>query len=339
MIESAALKDFRSLKRTLADRYLRPSRTGIAAFAATSPTPRHNVVGVGIGEKIVAGQPTGVLALKFFVRVKYTEREIAPRDRLPKFVDGLPVDVEEVRNFRKLAARRRRRRRISAMPNPRTRFRPAQPGCSVGFRYPGDQYVMAGTFGALVRDARGARYVLSNNHVLADENQLALGSPIFQPGLLDGGKPGSDAIAKLSRFIPMKAARINRVDAAIARLDRTTLAIPDILQIGRPRGKTKARIDMVVHKFGRTTSYTVGRVTSTDTDVSVDYDTGTFRFNDQLIVVGTGGTSFSDSGDSGSSILERASGKVVGLLFAGSATHTIANPIDTVLSALKVRLV
>ena len=41
------------------------------------------------------------------------------------------------------------------MPNPKTKIRPAQPGCSVGFRDPGNQFIMAGTFGALAKNSAG----------------------------------------------------------------------------------------------------------------------------------------------------------------------------------------
>ena len=95
---------------------------------------------------------------------------------------------------------------------------------------------------------------------------------------------------------------------------------------------------MVVHKFGRTTSYTVGWIKSINTDVTVSYETGNFTFQDQIIIVGAQGKSFSAAGDSGSLILERSTNKAVGLLFAGSTTHTIANHIDDVLAALKVTL-
>ncbi len=95
---------------------------------------------------------------------------------------------------------------------------------------------------------------------------------------------------------------------------------------------------MVVHKFGRTTSYRVGRVTSIDTDVTVQYETGNFTFGEQIIVVGLDGHPFSDAGDSGSLILERASNRATGLLFAGSRSHTIANHIGDVLQALNVTL-
>jgi len=55
---------------------------------------------------------------------------------------------------------------------------------------------MAGTFGALVTDAAGA-YILSNNHVLADEGQLPIGSPIFQPAsFISGFTQYGDAIQR-----------------------------------------------------------------------------------------------------------------------------------------------
>jgi hypothetical protein len=79
-------------------------------------------------------------------------------------------------------------------------------------------------------------------------------------------------------------------------------------------------------------------VSSIDTDVTVQYETGKFTFMGQIIVVGSAGHPFSVAGDSGSLILERPSNKAVGLLFAGSASHTIANHIGDVLKALKVTL-
>jgi hypothetical protein len=66
----------------------------------------------------------------------------------------------------------------------------------------------------------------------------------------------------------------------------------------------------------------------------VQYDTGTFTFLGQIIVKGLNGSSFSNSGDSGSLILERGTNRPVGLLFAGSASYTIANHISQVLAQL-----
>src|SRR5262249_41296879 len=261
---------------------------------------------------------------------------------LPRTVNGLPVDVEEVGLFRRLpsrsaATRRKPKRAEEAFPNPRSKIRPAQPGCSVGFRDPADQFVMAGTFGAVATDDENT-YILSNNHVLADEGRLPAGAAIFQPGLLDGGKPNTDQIAELTRFVPLQTGQINKVDCAIARALKTSLVSRAILYIGPPQGVGQAVLDMVVHKFGRTTSYTAGRVTSIDTDVSVQYETGTYTFESQTIIVGLHNKPFSDAGDSGSLILERETQTAVGLLFAGSTTHTIANHLEDVLQALSVKL-
>lgn len=347
-------RDLRAAKREWSRRLLDPSaapppseaaaararRAGAHAAALPRAAARRNsnVVGVGVGEKIVAGKPTGVLAVKFFVKTKFPKAALASALALPTRIDGLPVDVEETGTFRAFA--RRARRTTSAdttLPNPRARMRPAPAGCSVGFRIAGDQFVMCGTFGALVKTTRGV-YILSNNHVLADENRLALESAIYQPALMDDGRIASDQIAELSRYVKLRANRYNRIDAALARPVRKSLVSRDVLHIGPPSGTAPAELDMIVHKFGRTTSYTVGRVTSVDTDVSVEYETAEFRFESQIIIRGSNGTMFSDSGDSGSLILERGTNAAVGLLFGGSATYTIANHIANVLRSLRVRM-
>ena len=170
---------------------------------------------------------------------------------------------------------------------------------------------------------------------------MPLGSSIFQPGFLDvENPPNNDAIAKLTKFVPLVAGGVmNKVDCAIAQLNNNNLATNAVLFIGPPRGKTNAQVDMVVHKFGRTTGFSVGRVTSIETDVSVQYEAGVVMFGDQIIIVGLSAQPFSASGDSGSLVLERSTNKAIGLLFAGSSSHTIANHINDVLSAMAVRLI
>jgi hypothetical protein len=353
LVKTSSVKwnDLREAKKSQAQRLIHGPRTESARRAqgaytavlrgltsAISPSPTENVVGVGIGEKLTDGKQTGILAVKFLVRMKYSRLDLGSKDALPKLVDGLPTDVEEVGTFKRFAraAGARRQDTQMQMPDPRTKIRPAQPGSSIGFRDPNNQFVMAGTFGAVVKDRDGI-YVLSNNHVLADENRLPTGSPIFQPGLLDSGNPATDQIAALTRFVTLQAQQPNTVDCAIAKAASPNILLKDILYIGAPSGTAPAAIDMSVHKFGRTTGYTVGQVTSVDTDVTVQYDLGNINFTGQIIVTGTG-QSFSNAGDSGSLILERSTNKAVALLFAGSATHTIANHIEDVLKALGVTL-
>src|SRR5260370_22189366 len=91
------------------------------------------------------------------------------------------------------------RRKPAGIPNPRTKIRPSQPGSSIGFQDPNNQFTMAGTFGAVVKDKNWI-YVLSNNHVLADEDRLPPVASIFQPRLLHVGSIATDQIAALTRF-------------------------------------------------------------------------------------------------------------------------------------------
>lgn len=322
--------DLLAAKAELSKRYLRSTDSSNfrAQAATTSPDPNVNVVGVGIGEMESGSAPTGLMAVKLLVRVKYAKESIPPDQLLPKTIDGMPVDVEQVGTFRPLAT----------FPDPRLTTTPAQPGCSVGFEFPNGGMTMAGTFGALVKDASGVQYVLSNSHVLADEGKLAVGSPIFQTGLLDL-LPGAAKrqIAKLSKAIPFDP-QPALVDCAIAE------AIPGLssneaLYIGAPKGVLAAKQDMLVHKFGRTSGYTAGRIKMISADTTVDYERGAVIFKNQIIIVGLNGSVFSQAGDSGSLIMERESQKAVGLLFAGSASHTVANHIEDVLQALNVTLV
>ena len=331
----------RAAKQSAAQRLLPSQQVGsFSAFSAsTSPDPTTNLVGVGIGEQISGGKQTGIMAVKFLVRIKYPYNQIPDSERLPTEVNGQPVDVEQVGTFRRFLPPSSAAAPALAMPNPRKKLRPAQPGCSIGYKDPANQIIMAGTFGALVSKGQ-KRFLLSNNHVMADENKLPIGSSIFQPGFLDAGNPPNNGpIARLTKFVPIVFGSVlNRVDCAIAELTKTNLATNSVLFIGPPTGKTPAQIDMVVHKFGRTTGFTVGRITSVETDVSVQYEGGVATFDNQIIIVGLSAQPFSAGGDSGSLILERSTNKAVGLLFAGSPTHTIANHIGDVLKALSVTL-
>lgn len=308
-----------------------------ALSRAVSPVPTENVVGVGVGEKISSGKHTGVWAVKFFVRLKYPEDQLDKKHRLPSSIAGLPVDVEETGIFRPFAAAKKSPAAKSAALDPRIKMRPVHPGCSVGYKDPDPTFRVAGTFGALVRNGKNS-YILSNNHVLADQGRLPPGSPIFQPGLMDSDQANSDQIAELTKAVALQVNRPNQVDCAIAKLMKPSLASKEILFIGAPQGAATAQIDMTVHKFGRSSGYTVGRITSINTDIALPYDIGLLTFANQIVILGLGGTSFAGQGDSGALILERASNRAVGLLVGGTRSHVYANHIGDVLQALNVSL-
>lgn len=318
-------------KSAAADFLSKETAEPFAAFAAR-PNPSHNVVGIGLGLKFKNGKPTSRHSIRFYVERKLPGRAIPREFMLPARIGKVPTDVIETGAFRALGPADSEQRRN----------RPAQPGCSVGFQFTGAKagYVMAGTFGAVVQ-SNGNFYVLSNNHVLANENQLPTGSPIFQPGLLDKNSPQNDQIAKLTKFVPITAGGPNQVDCAIAEvLDRKLVSpviMPKVgkLSSGQP---VSAAEGMNVHKTGRTTGYTQGVIRDISADVKITYDVGVVTFTDQVLIEGSRG-SFSGPGDSGSLIVDRKSKQPVALLFAGSSSHTIANHIDDVLQAIGVTIV
>jgi hypothetical protein len=98
-------------------------------------------------------------------------------------------------------------------------------------------------------------------------------------------------------------------------------------------------LGMRVQKYGRTTGHTVGRVTGINATLDVNYRGNVARFTGQIMISGDG---FSTGGDSGSLIVTKglllADRRPVGLLFAGSPTNTVANPIDLVLDRFGVTI-
>jgi hypothetical protein len=209
----------------------------------------------------------------------------------------------------------------------------------------GHYLITAGTLGCLVEKPNepGKRYILSNNHVLANSSLLgapaaAISDIILQPGLIDGGTSPANDIAQLADFNPLDPVGVNDIDAAIAELIDAGSVTPDILSIGlvgsgvTPRDVTPmtAALYQSVRKHGRTTKHTVGVITDLSASIKVRYGTTLIDFDDQLAIVGAGGV-FSAGGDSGSLVVDAVTLRPLGLLYAGGISTTFANPIDLVL--------
>src|SRR4030095_2525114 len=102
---------------------------------------------------------------------------------------------------------------------------------------------------------------------------------------------------------------------------------------------TSPSVGLLVQKSGRTTGHTTGTIGSINTSVSVQYQLQcgkgrkyTLSYTNQVII---NSSSFSAGGASGSLIVTNAScGHPVALLFAGSSSSTIGNPIGEVLTKL-----
>ena len=222
--------------------------------------------------------------------------------------------------------------------------RPVRIGCSVAhFK------VTAGTVGAFAQSADQNSMILSNNHVLADENAASVGDAILQPGPFDHGQNPADRIATLTQFIPINFASSNTVDCAVATLDAgITFDSKNLDQIGQLIGVRPSPVDIgdAVAKVGRTTGVTRGTVTAIELDnVTIGYDNGNATFDSQIEIEGAETQPFSQGGDSGSLVVDQEN-QAVALLFAGGDTGgsngkglTYANPIAAVLQALSITLI
>ena len=200
-------------------------------------------------------------------------------------------------------------------------------------------FCCSGTLGSLVKDVSGAQLILSNNHVLADTDQAAPGEAISQPGLVDNNCRPATTVAHFTVAPHLGT----NVDAALARLVAGTMnSNGSILNIGQPSTATVVpTLNMAVAKSGRTTGLTCGSVQSVSTTVKVQYQRGcnsgqkfTITYTNQVVV----GGSFSAAGDSGSLIVSRTAAHPAALLFAGSSSTTIGNPIRVVLSKVSTSL-
>lgn len=222
--------------------------------------------------------------------------------------------------------------------------RPVRIGCSLAhFK------VTAGTVAAFVRSTGQNAMVLSNNHVLANENDGSIGDAILQPGPFDGGQDPADRIATLAQFIPINFSGTNTVDCAVGGLNAGIgFDSKGLDQLGQLQGVRTSPVDKgeVVAKVGRTTGVTRGAVTAFEVDnVTVGYDHGSATFDGQIEIEGAGSLPFSQGGDSGSLIVDQQN-QAVALLFAGSDTGgsngngvTYGNPIAAVLQALSITLI
>jgi hypothetical protein len=214
-----------------------------------------------------------------------------------------------------------------------------------------------GTLGSLVTRG-GVQYILSDNHILARSDGATIGDAIIQPGLIDTATcttAGTTTVANLSQFSNLQANPSTNVDAAIAQviagkvdpagkiiylgatLDSTGVPVADAPQAGTGLPASSVSVGQAVAKSGRSTGLTCSTIEATNIATSVDYTvncdgTGnkfTANYSNQIGVIGG---DFSGEGDSGSLIVTQDTANPVALLYAGSDTDTVGNPVADVLN-------
>jgi hypothetical protein len=295
-----------------------------------------NIVAVGISEKVSDGKPTGNLALTFYVERKIPKNklkgdEVVP-PALPEVIGGpraIPTDVVVIG---------RPQLEVKDLASPLVKRTPIQPGFSIGH-----VKVTAGTLGAIVKKGNQLM-LLSNCHVLANSGKGKKGDKILYPGHADDGSLPDDLVGELADFVKFKTGGdfVNLVDCAVAIPLPARLGelVAEIKGLGIPKGVIKPERGMTVTKVGRTTGKSTSTIKDVNFRMTLNYPgVGDVGLLDQVFC-----SRYTNGGDSGSLVIEKASGKAVGLHFAGypdknGVKGSVFNPIKAVLDALKVKLV
>lgn len=298
------------------------------------------ILGTAVGQ-----DAQGQLALIIYVNVESNNTGQVVR-AIPKTIRGANVSVELTEPFRAL-------NRLAPMDSGAghkvKQTPPISLGTSGGWRNDlANGYCCGGAIGSLIQ-VGGVQYILSNYHVLEADivnggngTTAQTGDFIIQSALIDVNCNAATAqnVATLRKISSLPS---SNVDAAIAQviagMVRTDGAILDIGTISATT--VAAALSQPVKKSGRTTGLTQSKVSGLNATVSITYENEcaggtafTKTFTGQILIKNrNGGTTFLAGGDSGSLMVQNVATnpKAVGLLFAGSNTTAIANPISQVL--------
>jgi hypothetical protein len=316
-----------------------------------------NVHSVGIGYKTTKGVKTNEVAIIVTVEKKMHPASLGSKYMIPSALGDVKTDVVEAP--------------MNSVFEYTEKERPAPGGVSIGHKD-----ITAGTLGCLVWQDTG-RFILSNNHVLANSNQGEIDDPILQPGPYDGGKYPTDAIATLWEYVPIEfstfppppppddpcsiasvlADVLNWLSKFFGRKSRLIVTQDEIDPIPNYVDAAIAlpmQEDWVVNEIkdigeinGVGDSYLgmkvkkTGRTTEYTESIVKQIDVST------IVSYGTNKVALfvdqimagplSQPGDSGSAVLDE-NNYLVGLLFAGSDTNTLYNRIENVFDALDLNL-
>jgi hypothetical protein len=268
---------------------------------------------------------------------------------LPRGHRGVNVRVELTEKFRAMA------KPGSGTSHTAKQTPPIQLGTSGGWRYDlANGFCCGGTLGSLVLIG-GQQHILSNYHVLeadivsgGNSRVAQTGDPVVQPGLIDINCTAANG-QDVATLVKKNALPGSNVDCAVAQvLPGMVNSSGAILEIGTISSQTiAASLNQAVKKSGRTTGLTRSSVSGLNATVNITYENEcaggtafTKTFTGQIVIANKG-SRFLNSGDSGSLMVQdvATNPRAVGLLFAGSSSTAIANPIGQVLSFLNATMV
>jgi hypothetical protein len=292
------------------------------------------VVHVSVGLKQINDTATDEHCIRVYVKKKKSPSEVPPNERIPKRIQGIATDVNEVQ--------------VADLAVDKAKYRPLTGGCEISNNVvvDADDNVDVGTLGCFATDQTDLKTVLLTSfHVIGN----TAGTPVFQPLAAD-----MDQIGTVKRGQPT-----GNIDAAIADIDPAFATTVDAINGLFLNGSNHvAGVDdpvsgMHVFKVGRTTGLTAGKVVDADAPVGFDLGppTGWVDFEHFMIIqcVKTSkccccscelidkSRKFVDRGDSGAAVLSDkriAVGLVVGMV----ASAAYACRMTLVESLLNIRI-
>ena len=314
------------------------------------------ILGTAVGQ-----DDDGEITLVVFVNAEASNHGEVMR-ALPRGIKGVRVSAQLTDRFRALGKPDGGGKPVPPAPpvsHTEIQTPPIKLGTSGGWSYDlANGYCCGGTLGSLIQVSgsvnKNGQYILSNYHVFESDivsggNGIlaATGDNIIQPGLIDVGCNAAYAQA-VATLVKVSSLPDNNVDCSVAQvipgMVRTDGAI---LEIGTISATTlEASINQAVKKSGRTSKLTRSKISGLNATISVAYDDEcaggpafTWIFTGQ-IVIRNPRSSFLAGGDSGSLMVEdvTTSPRAIGLLYAGSTTLAVANPIGEVLAFVGTKL-
>jgi len=323
---------------------------------------KSNVTGVAAGYKMKDGKRTKDLAVVVFVKSKVEASTLASAELIPKTIDGVPTDVIVTGEIKAQALSPQGRFRPAPGGVSVGHYSITAGTLGKWVKYDdvyhilSNNHVLANSNNASIGDniIQPGKYddgINPDDKIAELSNFIPIdfsGTNLVDAALakvVGGGEtepleeptdPPSDCfIAKLFTSSANFVAKLfNRETRLQAVKPMKIQAIEDYVSdtmylMGNPTGIIEGEVGMDIKKMGRTTGLTRGEILYTDATIDVSYGAdGVATFVDQLV-----SGAMSAGGDSGSVIVTDDGMNIVGLLFAGSDTHTIFSRIQNVIDA------
>jgi hypothetical protein len=277
------------------------------------------VVDVGVGVKETDDKLTTQLAYRVYVEEKLPESELAPEHVIPPTIYGFRTDV----------IKERKRQVMIGFndENDSKNYKTKVGGIRIKSENGG-----AGTLGCFCRRTSDNKVVFLSNHHVLFAGSATIGSAVGQPEVKGSLCCKCNKIGVIADGAPRP------IDCAIATLDSGVPFFPKIKKIKRNDGTTElsgvitgsadALVTDEVWKVGEITGLTRGTIAQVAPDLEI-HTLAPFDI-------------FAEQGDSGSVVVRRLDGKVVGLfkeINIATGFLSYATPIQAVIDAMHITII